>query len=148
MSSRSLCSSVLVSSHSASLSSFSRKYDILKSGKSLWKQLADQDQSFIVTFYESHVLLSFNISPGPGSVESGKLWVRVAFLGPQERPKGSRDDQSIILLDDIQEDHDVTIKYESRTILYVCWKQEVVSIQYRDDKGHASSSPSCSSFIS
>lgn len=132
MHSRSFASSVLVLAHSLSSNTPSPEYEILKPGMYMWRRLADKDQSFTVSFYGFYAVVSFNIADGLGDVE-GALWVRVGFLEPKEQPRLSRDGQNVITLEDIQEGAEVTVKYGTewcRTILYILWKRDVISIKY------------------
>ena len=105
-------------------------YQILSPGTHIWGLLAEQDQSFIVSFHDLYAVVSFNTAQSLSDIDGTTAWVRVGLLQAKDQPKLS--DKEVVSLEDIGEDAEMEVKSgtaSSQRILHIRWKQQVISIQ-------------------
>jgi hypothetical protein len=104
----------------------------LRPGKHIWGRLAEEDQSFTVTFHDLHAVVSFDITPSFSDVKCAALWVRIGLLEPTEQLRLSGGGKNVVLLQDIPAGTEVEVeKNVLQTIVYVHWKRQIISIQYK-----------------
>lgn len=108
------------------------EYEILRPGKHIWGQLAKEDQPFTVTFHDLYAVVSFDIGPSLSSVKRAALWVRIGLLEAPEQLNLSGGGKKVVFLQDIPVGTEVEVeKTGLQTIVYVNWKRQVISIQYK-----------------
>ena len=101
----------------------------LRPGTFISRQLADNDRSFIIHFYKSHIILSFNTAKFVDHVGDGALWVRVGILEGKSLAAVGHSGENLILLKDISVGSEVAIE-DSQARFYVQWNGGLISIQY------------------
>jgi len=108
------------------------EYEILRPGKHIWGRLAKEDQSFTVTFHDLYAVVSFEFGPSLSGVKCAALWVRIGLLEPPEQLKLSGGGKNVVFLQDIPVGTEVEVEKKGlQTMVYVNWKRQVISIQYK-----------------
>ena len=135
ISSRSSSCTVLIPAPSlspTSVPSIFQEYDTLRPGKHICRRLAERDQSFTITFYDLYATVSFDIAQSAGDETDTTPWVRIGFLESTEHAKLSSDSDDVISLEDIPQGAEVAAKHGvsgPRTVLFLHWKRQAISIQ-------------------
>jgi hypothetical protein len=78
----------------------------------MWRRLAEEDQSFTVTFHNLYAVVSFEINPSLSDVKCAVRWVRIGLLEPIEQLKLSSSGKDIVFLQDIPAVAEVKVEKE------------------------------------
>jgi hypothetical protein len=114
------------------VSSVFPEYEVLSPGKHIWGRLAEEDQSFTVTFHDLYAVVSFETNPSLSDVKCAARWVRIRLLEPIEQLKLSSSGKDVVFLQGILAGAEVKVEKEvPQTIVYVHWKRQTISIQYK-----------------